>query len=289
MASGWVLVKTASEISLKSDFVRQQFMHSLEQNIKAALSRKHIQHSGFYRKGGRIFFQSEQAEKAVKLLKKIFGIHAVAVAEKFSPAELPAIVQETANYAKKVLKKGNSFAVRAKVIGRHHFVSKAVEERCGDAVLSAVKGLKVNLSKPEVKISLEVFENEFFIYGFQEKCFGGLPVGVSGKTAFIPGKKLSGNFKACWLLMKRGCEIVFVGNPSGLSKKLEPWNSFHQFQTAKSIEEALRNDCVCLASSESVLSEKEFKDFEKFDEKQNALVLRPLLLLPKNYFKEAGV
>ena len=279
MPGDWVLVKTASEISLKSDFVRQSFMKALEWNIKQVLKSKKLGARDFFRKGGRIFFQSPDAEKALKALKKVFGIHALAVARKFDRPELPAIEQEIALFAPKVLKKSQTFAVRAKVIGRHHFNSHAVEVRGGDAVRNAVKGVKVNLSSPQVKITVEAFEECFFLYANQSRGFGGLPVGVSGRIGFFVGKKTADDFKACWLLLKRGCEIVLVGKKAkALAKKLKDWNSGNDFIIAENAEDALLKGVIAFAAGDSKLDEKSLKSFEAFDAKQKLLVLRPLLL-----------
>lgn len=286
MAQAWVCVKTASEISLKSSFVRQSFMKTLEQNIKNSLRANSLAAGSFERKGGRIFFNVEKPEKALKVLKKVFGIHALAVCEKFQSAELPAIVQEVEKYSRKVLKKGNSFAVRAKLAAKKHFNSKAVEERCGTAVLKAVKGIKVNLSKPDVKITVEVFEDSFFVYSAQEKAFTGLPVGVSGTVAFFPSKEPAMDFKACWLLLKRGCNLILVGKPGKLAGKLKEWNTFQEPETVETAEKALKLGSVCFASGDLKLGEKSIKQFNAFDSRQNELVLRPLLLCPFEIFKK---
>ncbi|MDO8647902.1 MAG: THUMP domain-containing protein [Candidatus Diapherotrites archaeon] len=283
----WIVVKTAPEISLKSGFVRSMFMKRLEWNIKNSLSANNLKAWDLDRKGGRIFFKTENPEKCLKVLRKVFGIHALAIAEKHSPAELPAIGQEAASFAKKHLKKGQSFAVRAKIGAKKQFNSHAVEVQGGDSVLNAVNGLKVNLSKPDVKIVFEIFENSFYVYAGQRLCEGGLPVGVSGKTAFFPGKKLSCDFNACWLLMKRGCEIVLVGKSEKLAKKLNAWNSFNDLEVVKSEQEAVLKECVCFATSDSKIDEKSIAGFEKFDSERKFLVLRPLLLFPKELLKGA--
>lgn len=285
MAGSWIVVKTAPEIALKSDFVRSSFMKALEWNLKNALSSNGLKALDLERKGGRIFFHCEMPEKALKVLRKVFGIHALAVGERHSPAELSAIEQEAAKFAPKVLKKAQSFAVRAKLACKKHYNSRAVEVRAGDVVRNAVKGSVVNLSKPDVKIVFEIFESAFYIYAGQENCFGGLPVGVSGKVAFIPSKNSREDFKACWLLLKRGCSIIIIGKAKKLAKSLKEWNSFKDLESVKTWSEALGRGCVCLATSGSRVGEKSLAAFEKNDSRLGALVLRPLLLFPEKLFK----
>jgi len=285
MQNDWIVVKTAPEIALKSDFVRSSFMKALEWNIKNALSANGLKAAELDRKGGRIFFKSESPKKALKILHNVFGIHALALAERHSPAEMPAIETESANFARKALKKGHCFAVRAKLGAKKSFNAHDIEVKAGDIVRKAVDGVSVNLSKPDVKIIFEVFDNEFYVYAGQEMCFGGLPVGVSGRIAFLASKKPAEDFKACWLLLKRGCELVLVGKSPKLAKMLEEWNSFKEVLSAKTEKEALEKGCVCFASSDSRLDEKSAKAFEMQDAKIGALVLRPLLLFPKELFK----
>lgn len=63
--------------------------------------------------------------------------------------------------------------------------------------------------KPDIKLYVEICEKEVFLY--TEKCegLGGLPVGSSGKVVSL----ISGGIDspvASFLMMKRGCNVVFV-------------------------------------------------------------------------------
>ncbi len=69
--------------------------------------------------------------------------------------------------------------------------------------------LKVNLTKPDLTIFVEVGEKNAFLYAEKIKGIGGLPVGTSSKAICL----LSGGIDspvAAYSMMRRGCKIVFT-------------------------------------------------------------------------------
>ena len=91
---------------------------------------------------------------------------------------------------------------------RFPFTSVDVERRIG-AMVQAATGWKVDLTKPELVIHVEIVGDEA-LYSFgREKGAGGLPTGVSGRVACL----LSGGIDspvAAWRMMRRGCRAYFV-------------------------------------------------------------------------------
>lgn len=70
-------------------------------------------------------------------------------------------------------------------------------------------GARVDLTRPDFQIYLDVLPQEILIYFDEIKGYGGLPVGVSGLVMAM----LSGGIDspvAAWQLMKRGCRVQFV-------------------------------------------------------------------------------
>ncbi len=68
---------------------------------------------------------------------------------------------------------------------------------------------EVDFKNPDIKLYIEIGEKEVFIYTEKHKGIGGLPTGTSGKMI----SSLSGGIDspvASFLLMKRGCKVVFV-------------------------------------------------------------------------------
>ena len=130
----------------------------------------------------------------------------------------------------------SSFAVRAKR-GQKTFPlsSQFINEEIGRFVKEKT-GAKVDLETPETTIYIELFEDKIF-YGFKKvKGVGGLPVGIAGKVLGL----LSGGIDspvACFRMMKRGCEMVFIHfysapftSPQSLDKVLELAEALGEYQ-----------------------------------------------------------
>jgi len=222
-----VLVKYG-EIFLKSEPVRHQYEKRLKENIRAGLRAVKIDIENFEirRTRGRLFVRvsgragrtSRDFESACHVLEKTFGIVS------FSPCwhlntssarEIQKFVKK--NYAGWV-ERGQTFAARVKRNGvqktdtaKKSYTSMQLAKLVGDVV-----NRKVNLSQPDVKIFVEVRNDESYIYTSKEvlKGPGGLPVGTSGKVVVL----LSGGIDsavAAWLMMKRGCRVVALYADNG--------------------------------------------------------------------------
>ncbi len=283
-----LLVKTGAEIALKSNFVRRFFTKKLVQSIKFALKRNKIEYSAITRGGGRLYVFCGKLKKAQKVIFTVSGIHAIAVAEQSKPAEYKEIESRTVAFAKKHLKKGNSFALDVKVVGKKSFSAKDLENKLGAAIQKAIAGLKVNLSNPEKQIFIEVRKSDFFIYASQLKCLGGLPLGVEGAVAMLFSGK-QGELPAAFLLMHRGCNVFpIVGKKTAAIEKhvgkLSAFNDYRRFVlTEKKDLPALikKRKIQAIAMADSKLDKKALASYKKFDASQSLVVLRPLLLYPE--------
>jgi len=283
-----LLVKTASEISLKSNFVRKFFTKKLVQSIKFALKRNKVPFTAIARGPGRLYVISPKPKKAQKLLSTISGIHAIAIATRFRPASYPELEGQTIAFAKHFLKKQDSFALDARASGNKEFSGKDLENRLGASVMKAVPGLKVNLSKPEKQIFLEVRARDFFIYSSQTSGLGGLPLGCEGSAAmFFSGKREE--LLAAFLLMHRGCNVfpVVKKKSAAIEKHLQnlvPFNDYRQFALTeeKDLPDLIEARKIkAIATADSKTDEKSLASYQKFDQAQNLVVLRPLLLYPE--------
>ncbi len=283
-----LLVKTASEISLKSPFVRRFFTKKLEQSIKFALKRNNIELNKIARGGGRLYIFCSNAKNAQKILLTISGIHATTIAQHFKPAEYDEIESQTVSFAKKFLKEGNEFALDARSTG-NNLSARDLERDIGASVIEAIPGLKVKLKNPEKEIFIEVSKKDFFIYTEQVKGLGGLPSGAEGTVAmFFEGKE--DELAAAFLLMHRGCNIFPVIKKN--SKKLEdhiaklvPFNDYRQFALTneEDLPELIEERKIkAIATPDSKTDSVSLAEYEKFNKSQDLLVLRPLLLYPEN-------
>ncbi len=283
-----LLVKTASEISLKSPFVRRFFTKKLEQSIKFALKRNGIVLNKIARGGGRLYVFCSNCKNAQKVLLTISGIHATAIAQHFNPAEFEEIELQVVAFAKKFLKKGNEFALDARVVG-NNLSARDLERNIGAAVMKAIPDLKVKLKNPENEIFIEVSKKDFFIYTEQIKGLGGLPLGVEGAVAMLfEGKE--DELAAAFLLMHRGCNIFPIvkklsARLESHAAKLVPFNDYRQFSlTLKKDLPALieERNIKAIGTADSKLDSQSLASYKKFDKSKNLVVLRPLLLYPED-------
>lgn len=91
---------------------------------------------------------------------------------------------------------------------RFPMTSPQAEMEIGGRIKEA-RGWRVNLSKPDLTIHVEMLTNEAFYFFGKDRGAGGLPVGSSGRVACL----LSGGIDspvAAWRLMRRGCRVIFV-------------------------------------------------------------------------------
>jgi len=288
-----LLIKTASEISLKSNFVRRFFTKKLVQSIKFALKRNKIECSEIIRGGGRLYLFCEKTKKAQAVLSTISGIHAIALAQHFQNAGYKEIEKQALNFSKGFLKKGDAFALSVNTSNNNAFSRKDLENRLGAAIQKAIPGLKVNLTKPEKKIFLEIRKEDFFIYTEQLRCLGGLPLGVEGSVAFhFSGKE--DELLAAFLLMHRGCNIFPVTKKpfpkiKKFLEKLVPFNDYRTFilTEEKNLPQLIEERRIqAIGTADYKTDEKSLASYKQFDSKQNLVVLRPLLLFPEEKKKK---
>ncbi|MBN2067921.1 MAG: hypothetical protein JW744_05625 [Candidatus Diapherotrites archaeon] len=283
-----LLIKTASEIALKSNYVRQFFTKKLIQSIKFALKKNNIKAEKIIRGGGRLYLFCSNPKKAQKILLNVSGIHAIALAECNKGKEYSEIENSLAKFAKPLLKKGQTFALDVNVSNNKAFSARDLERRLGAAIQKEIPGLTVKLKGPEKEISIEVRTKDFFFYLGQKQGLGGLPLGVEGNVAFFfSGKK--DELLAAFLLMHRGCNIfpIVKKKTPALQKhihKLVKFNNCRKFILTgeKNLKSLLSERRIqAIATSDCKTDSKSLSSYKSFDSKQELLVLRPLLLCPK--------
>jgi len=101
-----------------------------------------------------------------------------------------------------------SFGVKSKRSDKSFPVnSNEINRQVGSSIVVALDK-KVNLTDPDLWLYIELTHDEALLYSTKVSGPGGLPVGVSGKAVV----SLSGGIDspvAAWMMMKRGCELVF--------------------------------------------------------------------------------
>ncbi|CBE69860.1 MAG: tRNA 4-thiouridine(8) synthase ThiI [Candidatus Methylomirabilis oxygeniifera] len=195
-----------NEIALKGKN-RGFFLRQLEANLLAAT--RDLGCGPLERLAGRLFLTtSEEASWEVlrHRLSRIFGIANFAPALTMAP-NLELLAQRIEEEVS-----GRSFR-SFRVAARRAFktfpqTSQQINEMIG-ARVQRICGARVDLTDPDLTITIEVLPNEAFVYFEKFLGPGGLPVGTGGTLACL----LSGGIDspvAAYRMMKRGCRIVFI-------------------------------------------------------------------------------
>jgi len=195
------------EIALKSRYVRSQLEKSLVGDIETILKRNGYEDFQVLRRFGRIYVDNAK-EGMTELISKIFGV-ANAMPSQKTTSDIKKIIDLTVKIASNQLDHGKSFAIRSKVVGEREYGSQDLAVKTGSAVMENLKDrdIRVNLTKPDLTINIEVRDNDAFIYTKILKGVGGLPYGTQGKLVSL----FSGGIDspvATWMIMKRGGAVL---------------------------------------------------------------------------------
>jgi thiamine biosynthesis protein ThiI len=191
------------ELFLKSEPVRRRFETKLLNNMKFWLKKNKIEFK-VQRKRSRIFVETKKIEEACEVLRKIFGIVRIAPCYRLKTSDLREIQKFCEENYPKWIRKNETFAVRARRVGKHEYTSQDLAKAIGDVIRR-----KVNLSNPDKEIFVEVRDNDCYIYTETIEGYGGLPLGTSGKVVSL----ISGGIDSpvsSWLMMKKGCKVVLL-------------------------------------------------------------------------------
>ena len=205
-----VILARYAEIGLKSAPIRRRFENQLRENAVNMLMEDGVE-AIVEKQGARLYVEAEDPERAVATLRRVFGIASVSVTETTS-SKMEDICALAASYSLPRLSQGQSFAVRARREGSQGYTSMDVGREAGSAIFIANedKGVRVDLTDPDVVFNVEVRDNRAFVFGDVVRCHGGFPVGSQGKVlARIDDDR---GIVSAWLMMKRGCRVIASGS-----------------------------------------------------------------------------
>jgi len=206
-----ILLTRYAEIGLKSTPVRRRFESTLKDNMLTMLMEDGVE-SLVTNKGARFYVEATDMDAAVRSVRKVFGIASLSVAEECT-SKMEDMCQTAADYSLSRLSEGQSFAVKARREGSQGYTSLDMGREIGSAIFLANehKGVKVDLTDPDVVFFVEARDNRAFIFQDYIKCHAGLPVGTQGKViAYVDGSERS--IVSAWLMMKRGCRVLVKGD-----------------------------------------------------------------------------
>lgn len=206
-----IILVRYGEILLKG-LNRPVFENKLIENIKRALYG--LGKISVSRSQARIYIEPEDEnydfEKAIDLLKKVFGIVSVSPVWKIE-TDFEKLKERSLVMVKGLIerKRFGTFKVETKR-GNKRFPmdSPEISRELGAHILENVPGLSVNVNNPEFILYVEVRE---FTYIYSEifPAVCGMPLGSNGKAMLL----LSGGIDspvAGWMIAKRGVEIEAV-------------------------------------------------------------------------------
>ena len=164
--------------------------------------------TAFVHRRGRIYINTRSAQQTCAKLTRVFGISSASPAKQTTSCK-DEIIQTTLNVAEATIRNESTFAVRCHRVGTHTYSSMDICKEVGKQILEDLKerSLRVNLTNPQFTISIEVRDDEAYVYIDTLRGAGGFPVGSQAKVVCL----LSGGIDspvACWLAMKRGCPIT---------------------------------------------------------------------------------
>jgi len=276
------IIVRVGEQALKSPRTQRKWWRILLDNMRATLQAQNIEFK-FESSPNRVFVYTKELKEAEKALKRIFGITS------FSPAwtcfsgldELRLLATDIAVDVLK-LKKDRSFAIRVYRAGRHPFTSRAVAEEVGAAV-KRVTGAKVNLSKPDFEIEIEVRSRKSYIFLERVAGPGGLPVGTAGKVIAVISDKNSA--VAAWLIARRGAQLcLLVKRGEKWVEKLKRWHYGKKMPVYKN--EKLCNIVEKEKTRVIVTGESVEESLRKKIKELGLLHLRPLVALNKSHINK---
>ena len=141
--------------------------------------------------------------------KHVFGFVGVSKAIACEK-NIDTILKVVKEYIPEKLQGCKTFKVESKRSDkRFPMTSPEISNEVGGAILSCVRGIKVDVKNPDVIVRCEIRENEAFIHAGQEKGAGGIPYGTSGHGLLL----LSGGIDspvAGYMMAKRGVSLECV-------------------------------------------------------------------------------
>lgn len=207
------------EIALKGKN-RAFFERKLVSNIKVCLKRNRVLFDKVKSPRGRIVIYTREN---CDVLKYVFGISS------FSKAiELEADIEKIKEAALQLYTEG-SFKISAQRSDkRFPLSSQQINEQVGSFIVGKT-GAEVDLKNPDIDIGVEIFNGKAYVFTKRIRCLGGLPIGTAGKVAVLLEAERS--IVAAYLMIKRGCSVVFVRKKDVNVKVLEKYSYGSKIKT----------------------------------------------------------
>ncbi len=202
-----VTLRFSGDLGVKARATRSRFLRRLAHNLKDALAAEGVE-ARIERTRDR-FLVEVPGPDCVSTVARVFGVQSASRVQRRPWTTLDDIVAAGVElYGERV--RGKRFAVRARRVGDRSHISvsaRDVDQALGAALEAASAG--VDLGRPEITVSAEIFQEEVCFFDERVAGPGGLPLGVEGRALAL----VSGGFDsavAAWMLLKRGVALDYV-------------------------------------------------------------------------------
>lgn len=195
------------EIGLKGRN-RSAFERRLAANLTAAVGG--LTDGAVTRIASRLIVPVSNSRRALEVLEAISRIPGVAhVSDAYVTAREPGDMERAALLAVRDAGESETFAIEARRSATDYpESSRDMNVRIGDVVRRET-GKRVDLTRPDVTVWVEVVQGEVYVAARRLHGPGGLPVGVSGKVVGLLSAGIDSPV-ACWRMLKRGAVVVAV-------------------------------------------------------------------------------
>ncbi len=176
-----------SEIAIKSSKTRRWLTNQLIDHIKYVLDNHSFDDFQIIKEYSRIFIITEKPEKVCKIISSLVpGVASTSIVF-HSTTNLDKIQQVIQLHFSQDIRRSKTFAVKVKRTGKHSFTSIELAAKLGEYILESSSDiqLKVDLSNPEYVLSVEVRDEDTYIFDKIVKGLGGLPTGCQGRALVI--------------------------------------------------------------------------------------------------------
>ncbi len=218
---GLLLVRYA-EMGLKSPGVRRYFEKVLTHNMMAALAREKLE-AFVESQYGRLFVTTDRPEEAATVLRRVFGISSLSPVQECA-SDVQDIRRLALQVATPLLKDDSTFRVEARRNGVHPYTSMQLAAQAGEEIYEANRhrGVRVDLHRPDLVVYVEVRDRRAYVFSEYLDGPGGLPMGSQGKVVALIGDERDA--LAAWMMMKRGCRVLFIVENEEAMRILERWD-----------------------------------------------------------------
>lgn len=206
-----VVLVSSAEFALKSSPVRRTLEQRLIDDLRFVMRKSTSCNVRAEKSAGRIVLRGVRDPfAAAQACAKVFGVAnaspAVAV-----DCSLDGILREVVQVASASLRDDQSFGIRCHRSSPSEISPHDVEVSGGTAVLENVRsrGIKVNLRKPDLWISVDLAGKTAYVYFTKLIGPGGLPLSSQWRMASVLDAGILSVF-ASYVMMRRGCLVQLL-------------------------------------------------------------------------------